>query len=93
MCPRLHSKAAWTEAPNFVRFFPPGVCTQGLEVRPAGTQAKTEAASRTCAAPRCSDPQPFPYPSQQGPTACRGAAGMGDPRTRGTSADSHLEVP
>lgn len=92
MCPRLHSKAAWTEAPNFIRFFPPGVCTQGLEVRLADPQAKAEAAGRTCAAPRCPDSQPSPSPAQQGLTVCRRAAGMGDPWTLGTAANSHLEV-
>lgn len=28
MCPRLHGKVSGTEAPNFLRFFPPGVSTK-----------------------------------------------------------------
>lgn len=47
MCPRLHSKVAGTEAPNFIRFFPPGVSTQGLMVKLVDMQAKTETASHT----------------------------------------------
>lgn len=42
MRPRPHSKMAWAEAPNLIGFFPPDVCTQGLEVKLAGMQAKTE---------------------------------------------------
>lgn len=37
MCPKPHSKAAVAEAPNFIRFIPPGIC---LKV-PVAMQART----------------------------------------------------
>lgn len=40
---RGHGRVACVKAPNFIRLFLPGVGTQGPEVRPDDTQAKTEA--------------------------------------------------
>lgn len=46
MCPKPHGKVAWTEAPNFIRLFPPGIYSQCLEV-PVDMQAKTKSVGHT----------------------------------------------